>query len=255
MEHPSPAELSAEQFGVKLRKVTSESNVSSSSGGSVTSSGVNYRRSLPHGPPTRCENRLAQRRSAASALSHSSSNIYSKSEAASPRLSQVAVRQEAAEKQAIERRMKQAASNSTNSRSWEKKKPTVPSKPGYLRNHGGLMPKSSSCSAINPATNSRSTSVPPPTSSGANTNSSTAANRRSGSRLRRSGSVPPSDSVVVTVAEEGEGRTEDFLLSWYQDLVRKCSRFQPVLYNCLEQAKLTLRKQSESIIPTTTSAI
>lgn len=98
---PSAVEHSANHFGVKLRKVATEN---SSSNEKINSVG---RKSAPLGAPTNCESRANQRRS------NPASNH------------QVALRQEIAEKQAIERRQQKA-----NSRSWDKRaKPLLPPKP------------------------------------------------------------------------------------------------------------------------------
>lgn len=226
MAQPSPAERSAEQFGVKLRKVSSEYNVSSHSGNNSSSAAPVNRRSLPQGPPTRCESRLAQRRSAAAAMSQSSNKPE-------PKQSQVALRQELAEKQAIERR--KASSNyrqsAGSSKSWEKKKPAVPTKPTSLRHLAAGLPKSSSCGAI--AVTPRSSSVPPPYLSAA-----------ASSRNRRSGSQPPADTVV-TLVEEEEKRHELRLQNLYNNLVSQYYGLRPILHNVYLHARSVLQHRSE----------
>ena len=111
------AEHSANLFGVKLRRVTPDK---SGSNEKINTAG---RKSTPPGAPSNCENRANQRKSMA------------------PSSHQVALRQEIAEKQAIQRQKKNA------SRSWDKRsKPSIPCKP--------VMKPSSSLGNIPKSTNS-----------------------------------------------------------------------------------------------------
>lgn len=94
-------ECSANHFGVKLRKVSPDGGSQSSSTEKLNSLG---RKSAPPGAPSNCDSRITARRSV------------------NP--SQVAARQNKAEKEAIERQKR------PNSRSWEKRsKPLLPPKP------------------------------------------------------------------------------------------------------------------------------
>lgn len=138
----SAAEKSAQQFGVKLRRVAD-------TGSDESIDRAPSRRSLPCGPPSRCEARAQLRRST------TGTNITTKSDI---RQSQVAARQEAAERQAIERQKRLSSpsvssssdkSSSRYSKSWEKKnKPLVAAKPNYLNRLHKSVPKSSSCSSL-----------------------------------------------------------------------------------------------------------
>lgn len=199
----TPAERSAEQFGVKLRRVMPSA--------SDEHDGKGSRRSLPSlGPPTRCEARAVLRRTAATSQPSRSDS----------KQAQVALRQEAAERQAIERQKRLSSEktplSATKSRSWEK-----PSRPSIAHK--------SHARNISATSSSMSKCLPSATSSTLRP-----------TNLQGKPSITRQSSVEITIQDESSSTN-----SWYSRVLQSFHEYKPMLDSLLNRVTQVVHHQSE----------
>lgn len=175
------------------------------------------RRSLPSlGPPTHCEARAASRRSAFSLQLKPDS-----------KLNQVALRQEAAERQAIERQKRLSSEktplSSTKSRSLEKTKPTPMCK-GHIRSattsSAGLMSKSTSSITRRPTV------------------------------AQSKAHVTRQNSVEITIDDPTAPKTASTSrpASWYEHVLQSFHEYKPTLDQLLQRVTQVVHRRSKRIL-------